>query len=146
MITKYFQKVKDISSIFEEFDVLHFPRSGNAKMNLLSKLAILEYADLQKMTYLEVLDKPSIEEEPASILQANFEPSWIDPFVDYVHDEKLSEDRREAWSLRISPHTIFFWRRSSTTGHSPYLSSDISNLPWSIMLFKKSMMESSGTT
>ena len=75
--------MKNISLAFEESEVLQISRSENAIVDLLLKLAILECYDLQKMTYLEVINKLNIEEELAPVLQANFQPSWIDPLVDY---------------------------------------------------------------
>ena len=52
------------------------------------------------ITYLEVLDKLSIEEDPAIILQVDFEPSWIDSLVNYLSEEKLLENKNKAWRIK----------------------------------------------
>lgn len=67
-------------------------RSENVRVDLLSKLATLDYLNLHKMTYLKVLDGPSIEEESTSILQIDNKPSWMDMLVKYVPDGKLQEE------------------------------------------------------
>lgn len=68
----------------------------NARADLLSRLTTLKYVDIQKMTYLKVLEMLSIEEEPNSILHVDFNLSLIDPLIDYLQDGKLCKDRKQA--------------------------------------------------
>lgn len=56
--------------------------------------------DIPKITYLEIIEKPSIKKELVPILQASSEPYWIDPIICYLQEGVLLEDKVDAKKLR----------------------------------------------
>ena len=79
---KYLQKVKDLASSFNIMNILQIPRTKNMRADLLSKLATVGAVDLKRTSYLETLEKLSIEEH--EVMQTDLEPSWIDPILHYL--------------------------------------------------------------
>ena len=81
---KYLQKIRDLASIFNRFEIQQIPRSENSRANLLSKLAMSVPLELHKKIFFEVMGRPSIE-EPMIIMQTDEEPFYIDPLVSYLN-------------------------------------------------------------
>lgn len=65
---------------FHNPNVQQILRSENTKANMLSKLTTMVVFDLEKSSYFEIMERPSIEEE-ALIMQIDLEPSWINPII-----------------------------------------------------------------
>ena len=104
---KYLQKVRNLASDFSMMDVQQILWVENMRADLLTKLAILGAADLKWSSYMKILEKPSIEEAP--IMQADLEPSWIDPILHYLQDDTLPTDRDEAKKLRrLAPQYLVY--------------------------------------
>ena len=97
-MVKYLQKVKDLAFNIVTINIQQISRSRNIRTDLLSKLAMLDAADLKRSSYLETLEKPSIEEP--LIMQTDSELSWIDPIFQYLQDRVLPADRDKTRRLR----------------------------------------------
>ena len=73
---------------------------------------------------VETQQRPSIEEAaPVPVLQAEDEPSWMDPIIEFIRDDKLPEDKREArkivrYAARYTLINGILYRRSTSM---PYL-------------------------
>ena len=64
------------------------------KVDALSRLAILDCANLCKIVLIEELVKSIIEE--AEACQVNHEPSWLDLIISYLKDGQFPIDQKEA--------------------------------------------------
>ena len=73
-------------------------RAENVRADLLSKLATVGAADLKRSSYLETLEKLSIE-EPV-MMQTDPKLSWIDPILHYLQDGVLLAVRNKVKKLR----------------------------------------------
>ena len=93
------QKVRQIISTFKSFKIQQVLRVENVQADALSKLAAFLPSELRRTIFLKVLEKFSLE-EPPEILQTIYEPSWMDPFIQFLREGILSEDRKEARKLK----------------------------------------------
>jgi hypothetical protein len=114
-------------TLLAEFDSTHVAQIGrehNSHADILAKLATALESNIQRTVCIETLDQPSFQEEEVSVCSINNQPSWMDPILSYLKDNKLLEDRKEAKMIKLkSPR---FWvskegllYRRSFTG--PYL-------------------------
>ena len=72
----------------------------NTRANSLSHLAISGCGELEKI-FIEHLKNSSIDsEEEVHQVQVGHEPSWVDPFIDYLTDQTLPTDPVEARRLK----------------------------------------------
>ena len=67
---------------------------------MLVKLATASQEDLNKQTPVEHLAEPSIDLYDEEVSPIMFEPSWMDPIWDYLIDELLPNDPKEASKFR----------------------------------------------
>ena len=69
-------------------------------MDALGKLATSPLEDLDRLIPVEHLPEPlvSVDEEEVSPIMSK--PSWMDPIWDYLMDETLPSDLKEASKLR----------------------------------------------
>ncbi|XP_077217934.1 uncharacterized protein LOC143852437 [Tasmannia lanceolata] len=119
---KYLSKVRRLSSKFKSFEVIRIPRTENTKADVLSKLAVSEYTTLRSIC-MEFLQKSSIENEAAEVMQMEHESCWMDKIIEYLHSEKLPEAKKEARKViqraaRFSLDGESLYKRSYTL---PYL-------------------------
>lgn len=91
---KYLQKVKNLIPAFYSFCIKQVLRQENARANALSKLAALVPHNLCAQVFFDVLEEPSIN-KLLSMLQLDTEPCWMDPLIQYLHDETLPPNREE---------------------------------------------------
>ena len=109
----YLKKVRELLRKFVLVQVRHIPRADNSRADALAKLATTSQEDLNKQTPVEHLVEPSInlyDEEVSPIMS---EPSWMDPIWDYLVDELLPDDPKEASKLRmrsVSASSLFVCR------------------------------------
>ncbi|XP_077228372.1 uncharacterized protein LOC143861320 [Tasmannia lanceolata] len=119
---KYLSKVRQLASKFESFEVIRIPRAENTKADVLSKLAASGYTTLGSIC-MEFLQRSSIDNEVAEIMQVESEPCWMDEIIDYLRDGKLPETKKEAHKViqraaRFSLSSDNLYKRSYTL---PYL-------------------------
>ena len=59
---RYLQKIKDLASAFDKFEIQQVPRVKNLRTDLLSKLATSSPSELPKIIFFEMMNRLSIEE------------------------------------------------------------------------------------
>ncbi|GJY01097.1 reverse transcriptase domain-containing protein [Tanacetum coccineum] len=79
---KYLEKVKNLTSAFEEFSIKQVPRGENKKADTLSKMASTSFAHLRKQVLVEELKEKSLDEK------------------EYPTEEILPEEKRKARAIR----------------------------------------------
>ena len=99
----YLKKVRELLRKFVLVQVRHIPRAENSRADALAKLATASQEDLNKQTPVEHLAKPSIDLYDKEVSPIMSEPSWMDPIWDYLIDELLPDDPKEASKLRTRP-------------------------------------------
>ena len=96
----YLKKVRELLKKFVRVQIRHIPRAENSRADALAKLAIASQEDLNRMTHVEYLSKPSVDLNNEEISPAMSEPSWMDPIWDYLIEGLLPNDPKEASKLR----------------------------------------------
>ena len=51
---------------------------------------------MQRTICVETLDQPSFQNQKTTVFSISNQPSWMDPILSYLKDNKLSEDTKEA--------------------------------------------------
>ena len=93
----YFLAFKCLLSKFESTQVEQIGREHNSHADILAKLATALETDLQRTVSIEILDSPSFRDCNSSIVHTmGFEASWMDPFMAYLRDDSLPEDKKVA--------------------------------------------------
>ncbi|XP_077215675.1 uncharacterized protein LOC143850303 [Tasmannia lanceolata] len=101
------------------------PRPGNTKADVMSKLAASGYTTLGNIC-MEFLQKSSIENKAAEVMQVEHESCWMDEIIDYLRSGKLSEAKKEARKVtqraaRFSLDGENLFKRSYTLPYLKYL-------------------------
>ena len=96
----YLQKVRDLLKKFMLVQVKHVPRAENSRADALAKLAAASQEDLSSSTLVEYLAEPSIDLCDVEVAQIGSKPNWMDPIWDYIIDERLPDDPKEAAKIR----------------------------------------------
>ena len=95
----YLKKVRELLRKFVLVQVRHIPRAENSRADGLAKLATASQEDLSKQTLVEHLAEPSIDLYDKEVSPIMSESSWMDPIWDYLIDERLPDDPKEASKL-----------------------------------------------
>ena len=116
----YLKKVQDLLKKFVLVQVRHIPRGENSRADALAKLATASQEDLSRLTLVEYLTKPSIDLYGGEVAPIGFEQSWMDPIWDYLIDERLPNDPKEAAktrtrSVRFTNHNGSLYKRGFFT-------------------------------
>ena len=85
---------------FELVQVRHIPRTENSRADALAKLATTSQEDLSRSTHVEYLTEPSIDLCDMEVAPIGSDPSWMDTIWDYIIDECLPDDPKEASKIR----------------------------------------------
>ena len=96
----YLKKVRELFKKFIWVQVRHVPRAENTRADALAKLATTSQEDLDRLVSVEHLPEPSVNINNEEVSPIMSEPSWMDPIWDYLVDEILSSDPKEASKLR----------------------------------------------
>ncbi|XP_043705449.1 uncharacterized protein LOC122655311 [Telopea speciosissima] len=99
-MAQYLSKMHNLINEFASFQILQVPRAQNASTDALSRLATLEFQDLGRTIYIDVLGVPSIE-ETVDVLPIEVEPCWMDPLIAYLQRGSLPTNKEEAKKIRI---------------------------------------------
>ena len=75
----YLKKVGELLRKFVLVQVRHIPRAENSRADALAKLATTFQEDLNKLTPVEHISKPSIDLNNEEVSPVMSEPSWMDP-------------------------------------------------------------------
>uniref|UniRef100_A0A2N9INV2 Uncharacterized protein n=1 Tax=Fagus sylvatica TaxID=28930 RepID=A0A2N9INV2_FAGSY len=93
---KYLKVVQTLLPHFKKVEFVQIPREENVDADRLARLASSgEECD----GFLEILGRPSIEEETVNAIKDNV--SWMSPIVRYLKEGRLPTDKMEARKLRI---------------------------------------------
>ena len=96
----YLKKVRELLKKFAQVQVRHIPRAENSRADALAKLATASQEDLNRLTPVEHLSKPSVDLSNEEIAPVMSELSWMDPIWDYLIEGLLTNDPKEASKLR----------------------------------------------
>ncbi|GJW64191.1 reverse transcriptase domain-containing protein [Tanacetum coccineum] len=94
-------KVKSLVSGIANFSISQVPRSKTKKADALSKIASTRFAHLSKQVLIKILKEKSIHKKEVTIMVEEDGPTWMTPIIEYLKEETLSDDRKEASKLRI---------------------------------------------
>ena len=94
-IATYLDKEKEELSLFSIASIEVIPRSKNANVDTLAKLASTRDVDMLDGVSMEFLAKPSIHPQQG-VMELTQEPSWMDPIVTYLETAEQPEDKTEA--------------------------------------------------
>ncbi|XP_077222168.1 uncharacterized protein LOC143856011 [Tasmannia lanceolata] len=92
---KYLSQVRQLASKFKSFEVIRIPRTENTKADVLSTLAASGYTTLGSLC-MEFLQKSSIEDKAAEVMQLEHESCWMDEIIEYLCSGKLPEAKKDA--------------------------------------------------
>nr|GEU71571.1 reverse transcriptase domain-containing protein [Tanacetum cinerariifolium] len=84
-----------------QFSISQVPRSKNKKADALSQIASTNSTHLSKQVLVEVLKEKSIYEREMATVVAEEGPTWMTSIIEYLRDETLPDNRKEARKLRI---------------------------------------------
>ncbi|XP_071739838.1 uncharacterized protein [Rutidosis leptorrhynchoides] len=120
---KYLELKKALTNTFKTFEIKQIPRNRNKKADALSKLASLLYDHFTKKVMVEVLERKSTEEDTHMATITTEEECWMTPFIRYLTDGTLPEDKLQARRIRMQAPMYYFkngilYRKSFT---EPYL-------------------------
>jgi ribonuclease HI len=114
-------------TLLAEFGSTHVEQIGrehNSHADILAKLATALESDIQRTVCIETLEQPSFQNQEVSVCSINIRPSWMDPILSYLKDNKFPEDKKEAKMIKqkaprfwVSKEGLLY--RRSFTG--PYL-------------------------
>ena len=90
-MTAYIEKFKELLGQFDTTVITKVPKSENSNVDALALLAPSLEDNLLKTMPVEVLETSSIERSKL-IKQVATVPSWMDPFISYLHDGVLPDD------------------------------------------------------
>ena len=71
-------------------------REHNSHADILAKLATTLESNIQRTVCIETLDRPSFQSQEESVCSISNQPSWMDPILSYLKDNKLPKDKKEA--------------------------------------------------
>ena len=116
----YLKKVRELFKKFIRVQVKHVPRAENLRADALAKLATASREDLDRLVPIEHLPEPSMNVDDEEVSPIMFEPSWINPILDYLVDEILLSDPKEASKLgtrsaRFTIHRGTLYKRGFST-------------------------------
>ncbi|XP_072081198.1 uncharacterized protein [Arachis hypogaea] len=95
LLQKYLEKVKEITSQFQEVIVQHVPRERNTRADLLSKLASTKPGSGNRSLIQGMVKEPTV-----ALHLTKSSPSWLDPITNFLELGKLPEDEKAAKALR----------------------------------------------
>jgi ribonuclease HI len=95
-MSAYLLVTRSLLAEFESTQVAQIGREHNSHANILAKLATALESDMQRTICVVTLDRPSFQnQEVLSMLSISDQPSWMDPILSYLKDNKLPEKKKE---------------------------------------------------
>ena len=94
------KKVRELFKKFIRVQVRHVPRAENSRADALEKLATASWEDLDRLAPVEHLPEPSVNVDNEEVSPVMSKPRWMNPIWDYLVDEILPSDPKEASKLR----------------------------------------------
>ncbi|XP_052199521.1 uncharacterized protein LOC127806336 [Diospyros lotus] len=98
-MARYLAMVRELMTRFQHVKVEYVPRAMNTEADLLSRIASSSFPRSSREIRIESLLQKSIE-EVADQLCVEDEPSWMNPLLSYLKEEKLPEDDSEVREVK----------------------------------------------
>jgi ribonuclease HI len=123
-MSAYLTVARTLLSEFDSTHVVQIGREHNSHADVLAKLATALESDMQRTVCIETLEQPSFQDQEVSVCSVNVRPSWMDPILGYIRENKLPEDKKEARMIKQKAPRFWvskegqLYRRSFT---GPYL-------------------------
>ncbi|XP_072076708.1 uncharacterized protein [Arachis hypogaea] len=95
LLQKYLEKVKEMTSQFQEVTIQHVPRERNTRADHLSKLASTKPGAGNRSLIQGMVKEPTI-----ALHLTESSPSWLDPIINFLEFGKLPDDEKAAKTLR----------------------------------------------
>ncbi|XP_015956824.1 uncharacterized protein LOC107481123 [Arachis duranensis] len=95
LLQKYLEKVKDLSRKFKEVTIHHVPRKRNTRADLLSKLTSTKPGEGNRSLIQGMMKEPVV-----TLHLSKLSPSWLDPITDFLENDKLPDNEKDAKKLR----------------------------------------------
>ncbi|GJT59399.1 reverse transcriptase domain-containing protein [Tanacetum coccineum] len=102
-LIRYLEKVRALTNSFKAFSIRQVPRSENKKADVLSKITSTSFAHLSKQVLVEELKEKSISEVEILVVVEEEGNTWMTPIFEYLTDETLPADVKEARAVRRKP-------------------------------------------
>ncbi|XP_074327510.1 uncharacterized protein LOC141665424 [Apium graveolens] len=103
-LSKYQALVQSYLASIPNYQVLQMCPEENEEVDILSKL-VRNSSDLDCSVYFEELHKPSIES--GEILEIESNQNWMTPFINYLDNGELPEDKGKAQRLKVKAAKFF---------------------------------------
>uniref|UniRef100_A0A2N9FA17 Uncharacterized protein n=1 Tax=Fagus sylvatica TaxID=28930 RepID=A0A2N9FA17_FAGSY len=123
-MSAYLATVRLLMDKFESVHVAQIGREHNSHADILAKLATALESEVQRTVCIKTLDRPSFQGQTPFVCSVSRQPSWMDPILSYLVDNKLPEDKKEAKMIKRKAPKYWvskegsLYRRSFT---GPYL-------------------------
>ena len=106
----YLKKEWELLRKFILVQFRHILRVENLRADALAKLEPTSQEDLNKLTPVEHLSKPSVDLSSEEVSPVMSEPRWMDPIWDYLIEGLLPNDQKRHQNLgRGMPGSLFIW-------------------------------------
>jgi hypothetical protein len=122
----YCAEVRKLEKNFEGLEILHIVRDLNVVVDVLVKLRS-NRAQVPPGVFVEELTSPSIKQPPVtsdalalSVQVLTIVPSWIEVFIDYIKEHKLSADKGEAAQI-VRRSKNYVYRDNFFMGRREYI-------------------------
>uniref|UniRef100_A0A2N9GLJ3 Uncharacterized protein n=1 Tax=Fagus sylvatica TaxID=28930 RepID=A0A2N9GLJ3_FAGSY len=96
----YLAAARTLLAEFNSTHIAQIEREHNSHVDILAKLATALESDIQRTVCIETLDQPSFQDQEVSVYSVSSQPSWMDPILSYLKDNKLPEDKKEAKMIK----------------------------------------------
>ncbi|GFS37725.1 hypothetical protein Acr_00g0053660 [Actinidia rufa] len=107
-MARYLKVAKNLLSEFQAVKIEQVGREFNAHADALASLTSTFKGNHGRTVAVDVVSIPNIEEAQSSVLvNMQLGPSWMDPIVNYLQTNLLSDDKKEAHKIRIK--VAWFW-------------------------------------
>jgi hypothetical protein len=97
-LIKYLERVRNMSNLFNSFELVYVPREQNARAYLLSKLASTKKSGSNRTFIQETIANPSITEEPVMMIIES--EDWRAPITRYLQKDELPTAREEPYKVK----------------------------------------------
>lgn len=98
-IATYLKLVIEFIPAFEKFELVHIPRSENARANNLSKLASNKDSKLHTNVPIELVPMSSSSKRK-EVMWVEGTPLWMEPIIAFLKHQTLPSDREKIQKLR----------------------------------------------
>ena len=106
---RYLKKVRELLKKFVRVQGRHIPRMENSWADTLAKLATASQEDLDRRVPVEHLMEPLVDVSSNEVLPIMTASRWMDPIWDYLLNEILPSDPKEASKLRARSARFALW-------------------------------------